>query len=88
MWQWKCCEIVLLVLVTVITVSINAVPALLYFTLQVSVHVYIYIQMYTANNLFCTEIKVSMCMMNVCFKLYESTDALSVAGQGTVYTRS
>ena len=37
-WQWKSGEVVLLALVTVVTMSINAVPAILYFTLEVSVH--------------------------------------------------
>ena len=38
-WQWKSGEVVLLVLVTVVSMSVNAVPAILYFTLEVSVHI-------------------------------------------------
>ena len=42
-WQWKSGEVVLLALVTVVTMSINAVPAILYFTIEVSVHTYKFI---------------------------------------------
>ena len=40
-WQWKSGEVLLLVLATVVTVSINAVPVILYFSLEVSVQVHI-----------------------------------------------
>ena len=48
-WQWKSGEVVLLALVTVVTMSINAVPAVIYFTLEVSVHRkrYTFIQIHT-----------------------------------------
>ena len=42
-WKWKSGEVVLLALAAVVTVSINVVPAILYFTLEVSVHTYKYI---------------------------------------------
>ena len=42
-WQWKSCEVVLLALATAVTISINAVPAIVYFTLEVSIYRYIFV---------------------------------------------
>ena len=34
--HWKTCELISLVLATVVTISINALPSILYFTIEVS----------------------------------------------------
>ena len=45
-WRWKACEVVVLALATVVTMSINAVPTIIYFTLEVSEHLYIHTTYY------------------------------------------
>ena len=45
-WQWKSGQIALLALVAVVNMSINAVPPILYFTIEVSVRVHIHTDLY------------------------------------------